>query len=197
MRPVALFVQQTAESVFHCAGRSREDVCFDGREVDDAGTDELTGNHEPVGVDIVQADERKEEVYHCYLYWTPFSRWSLNAEYRYERDLLDFDLKTTVLPFAIRYFGPRGFFGQAGATVVWQKEETAEEKTLRDDFTLVDAAIGYRLPKRWGLLTLTVNNLLDEEFSFQDASFKTSDIYGVVRPFVPARTLMASVELTF
>jgi tetratricopeptide (TPR) repeat protein len=168
-----------------------------GVAADASLTDSLFGGFELRWRDLTQADERNEEVYRCYLYWTPLSRWSLNAEYRYERDLLDFDLKTTAVPLAIHYFRPSGFFGRAGATFVWQKEETSDDMTLRDDFTLIDAAVGYRLPKRWGLVTLAANNLLDEDFSYQDASFKTSDLYGVVRPFVPARTVMASVELTF
>ena len=37
-----------------------------------------------------------------------------------------------------------------------------------DRFSIVDAFISYRLPKRRGLLSLNADNLLDEHFSFQD-----------------------------
>ena len=37
-----------------------------------------------------------------------------------------------------------------------------------DSFTLLDAFVGYRLPNRRGLLSLTADNLLDEAFQYQD-----------------------------
>ena len=35
-----------------------------------------------------------------------------------------------------------------------------------DQFWLVDAAISYRFPKRYGFVTLGVKNLFDEEFDY-------------------------------
>ena len=37
-----------------------------------------------------------------------------------------------------------------------------------DRFWVLDAFVGYRLPNRRGLLSLTADNLLDESFQFQD-----------------------------
>ena len=37
-----------------------------------------------------------------------------------------------------------------------------------DRFWVVDAFVGYRLPNRRGLLSLNADNLLDEDFRFQD-----------------------------
>jgi hypothetical protein len=37
-----------------------------------------------------------------------------------------------------------------------------------DSFWLVDAALNFRLPKRYGLFTVGVSNLTDEEFEFFD-----------------------------
>ena len=37
-----------------------------------------------------------------------------------------------------------------------------------DRFWVVDAFVGYRLAKRRGLLSLNADNLLDEDFHFQD-----------------------------
>ena len=37
-----------------------------------------------------------------------------------------------------------------------------------DDFWLMDAAISYRLPKRYGILSIGVNNMFDEEFKYFD-----------------------------
>ena len=38
----------------------------------------------------------------------------------------------------------------------------------RDTFWLVDASIGYRLPKRYGLISVEAKNLFDKNFRFQD-----------------------------
>ncbi len=37
-----------------------------------------------------------------------------------------------------------------------------------DAFWVVDLSIGYRLPKRFGLITLVGKNVFDEKFRFQD-----------------------------
>jgi len=70
--------------------------------------------------------------------------------------------------------------------------------------------IGYRLPKRWGIVTLGATNLLDEEFKFQDDSFRTLTAAGVGAAFniaipglrsnanfLPDRMLFATITLSF
>jgi hypothetical protein len=37
-----------------------------------------------------------------------------------------------------------------------------------DQFCIVDALISYRLPKRYGLITVGVKNLFNKSFKFQD-----------------------------
>jgi outer membrane receptor protein involved in Fe transport len=60
---------------------------------------------------------------------------------------------------------------------------------------VVDAALGYRLPKRWGILTLGARNLLDEKFLYQDDNFRTSDIRYPF--FIPDRVIFARITLSF
>ena len=62
VRPVPVLVQQPAERVLHRAGRRREDVRLHGRQVDDVLADEPPRDHEPVRVDLVQAEELLREV---------------------------------------------------------------------------------------------------------------------------------------
>ena len=64
-----------------------------------------------------------------------------------------------------------------------------------DDFTLVDLSIGYRLPDRWGLLSLEVNNVFNEQFSYQDLNFYDLDTNNP--RFIPDRTIFARVTLNF
>ena len=55
---------------------------------------------------------------------------------------------------------------------------------------VVDAAVGYRLPNRFGFVTLEGRNLLDEEFKFQDTDPANPQIY-------PERLILARFTLAF
>ena len=54
--PVPVLVQQPAERVLHRAGRRREDVRLDRRQVDDVLADEPLRDHEALRVDLVEAE---------------------------------------------------------------------------------------------------------------------------------------------
>jgi outer membrane receptor for monomeric catechols len=47
-----------------------------------------------------------------------------------------------------------------------------------DRFWVIDASVGYRIPRRVGRFALEIKNLFDKEFSFQD----TDPANPVVRP---------------
>ena len=42
----------------------------------------------------------------------------------------------------------------------------------QDNFVVVDATVGWRFPKRFGIASLTVYNLFNEKFRYQDDSFR-------------------------
>ena len=82
-------------------------------------------------------------------------------------------------PIEVRYFARGGWTVGARASYVHQEGEFQMEPpatpfdlpTLtpgEDRFWVVDAFVGYRLAKRRGLLSLNADNLLDEDFHFQD-----------------------------
>lgn len=170
-----------------------------GAAIDATLTDRLYAGLEISCRDLSEGSNREERQYRGYLAWTPHADWSFNAEYRFERDILDleFDLDTISVPLSIRYFGSQGLYAKLGSTFVWQEEKTVFGDRLNDDFVVVDAAVGYRLPKRLGIISLEIGNLLDQEFRFRDAVFKTSDKFNVVQPFLPERTVLAKVILNF
>ena len=62
MRPVPLLVEQPAERILHGAGGGREDVGLHGGQVDDVLADEAARNHEPVGIDLIEAEELLREI---------------------------------------------------------------------------------------------------------------------------------------
>jgi hypothetical protein len=61
---------------------------------------------------------------------------------------------------------------------------------------LLEAAIGYRLPNRRGILSLEGRNLLDEEFFYRNINFQTSEPVYYQR-FIPHRTLFLRLTLNF
>jgi hypothetical protein len=65
--------------------------------------------------------------------------------------------------------------GVPGSAPTYVRQEIAGLSEVlgddRDAFVVVDAALGYRLPKRFGIMSLGVRNLVDEEFQFQDTVF--------------------------
>jgi tetratricopeptide (TPR) repeat protein len=123
--------------------------------------------------------DRSEQLARAYAYWTRPAL-ALSAEYVFER----FDrnagssgseniltLRTHRVPLAIRYFGPNGWYASGRASYVNQKGEFAAlafAPSGHDSFWVCDAAVGYRLPKRYGRLAFEIKNLFDEQFRFQD-----------------------------
>jgi len=131
----------------------------------------------------VQRTDWEEQLGRAYLYWTPLNWLALSAEYQYEdleRDPefvgpeLYAEIKTHRLPLGIGFFHSYGLSAQLKATYVDQEGKFGDPLSgfvLGDDqFWVVDAGISYRLPKRWGLITIEAKNLFDEEFNFQDTN---------------------------
>jgi outer membrane receptor protein involved in Fe transport len=152
-----------------------------------------------------QIDTLKTDEYggRAYAYWTPtmVSDLALRAEYQYykqEADGTDFIIGTNstkvrshLVPLGVRYFARTGISLSLTGTYVDQQDEFLEflpdppfvnEVTDDDTFWVFDASVGYRLPKRYGLVSLTVNNLFDEEFNYQEVDFRNPR-------FLPERTL--------
>src|SRR5918999_4266062 len=162
---------------------------------------------QPVGSEFVfENEDFREDLYRAYLDWIPHQDWAVSAAYQFETFKLEKRISserptrvdTMSLPFGIRYFNPSGFFAQLGATYVRQEVELDPASTFKtdsDDFVVVDAALGYRFPKRWGILSLEARNLLDESFLYQDDNFRTSDIRNPF--FIPDRVIFARITLSF
>jgi len=57
-----------------------------------------------------------------------------------------------------------------------------------DSFWLVDTGINYRLPKRYGFVTVGASNLFDQQFNYFDTDFNNSRIH-------PGRMVFGKVTL--
>jgi tetratricopeptide (TPR) repeat protein len=157
-------------------------------------------------VDFLNWDEWSHRVY---AYWTPADRWSLSAEAVYDKFEGDDDTKNINLPEKVRtlsypvrlqYFHPSGFFAGAGVTYVDQKVDREKGASFDDgdsDFTVGDIAVGYRFPRRMGIASLSVQNVTDEDFDYQDDSFREFQDEPSVGPYIPDRAIMGRFTLNF
>jgi len=153
-----------------------------------------------VPVEVIRFD-REEHLGRAYLYWTPHPGLAFSAEYLFERfDRREatgveaiLELTTHRVPLAIGYFHPAGWSGRFKATFVDQEGEFDALPTPvmgEDRFWVADASIGYRLPQRYGQITLVAKNLFDQEFQFQDTDPR--------RPLIqPERAVFLRLTLAF
>ena len=163
------------------------------------------------GVETVQFEKRDERFHHAYLYWTPHASWAVKAELAYDRytsaqgtatefDNLPEEVVTLSAPLGLTYFHPRGFFAGVSGTYVDQEVRRAASSTQgqgQDRFFLVDAMLGYRFPKRFGLVSLGIKNLFGTRLRFQDDSFREFRDEPATGPYFPKRVISARITLNF
>ncbi|MEM9139508.1 MAG: TonB-dependent receptor, partial [Pseudomonadota bacterium] len=80
-------------------------------------------------------------------------------------------LRTVRVPVELSYFDANGFFGSLRGSYIFQRVSDPNfggALSANDEGFLVDATLGYRLPNKRGLITLEVQNALDENIQFQD-----------------------------
>jgi tetratricopeptide (TPR) repeat protein len=124
-----------------------------------------------------------EYVGRAYLYWAPHPMLAASIEYLYEDfnrgdEFTGFGIFSDVTTQRLRlgggFFHPSGFFTRLYATHVNQQVDLGDQSYTgppgsdSDYFWVVDAALGYRLPRRLGIFTLEAKNLFNKSFHFQD-----------------------------
>ncbi len=136
----------------------------------------------------------EEDLYRAYLHWAPHDSIAITVQYEMElfeaNDL--FNTRTQMVPMAFRYFHPSGVTGQIAANFVDQ----GVRGRGGDEFLLVDAGIGYRLPKRYGIMRLGIRNIFDTDFKYQDIDNRTATV-GDIPPFLPERTVLFQFTVAF
>lgn len=150
--------------------------------------------------DTVRHGDADEYLGRAYLFWTPHKWLALSADYQYERfknddDVAFFFKKVTThrVPLGLRLFHPSGFSASLKATYFDQDGDfirrggTAFESG-KDNFWVADAAIRYRLPKRYGFITVGATNLFDEDFKYQETDLRNPSI-------IPDRVFFATLTV--
>jgi outer membrane receptor protein involved in Fe transport len=143
-----------------------------------------------------------ESLTRAYLFATPHPWFALRAQYIRE----DFErpeglgvgfksLTTDRVPLGVGFFHPSGV--TATVTATWWSQEgqfesffdpTAPATPGSSEFWLVDASVSYRLPKRYGFVSVGVTNLFDEDFEYFEVDPGNVTIQ-------PARSIFARVTL--
>ncbi|HEX5021868.1 MAG TPA: TonB-dependent receptor, partial [Candidatus Binatia bacterium] len=147
-----------------------------------------------------------ENLVRLYLFWTPHNWLALSTGYewgRFHRDQQFADgakrVETDRVPLAINFFHPSGLSASLKATYVnqrgvFQRIAATSFEFGKDDFWTVDAALNYRLPKRYGFITLGVTNLFDKKFKHFDTDRGSVDRNPRV---IPDRVFFAGLTLAF
>ncbi|SJM93441.1 TonB-dependent receptor (fragment) [Crenothrix polyspora] len=148
----------------------------------------------------------REELYRVYFNWTPFNHWAFNSEFRFENYrgdenknfLIDFPryVETVYIPTEIRFFHPVGFFATLKGTYINQKAKLADQTAdFNSSFYLVDAAVGYRFPKQYGLISFEAKNLFDTNFKYRDRDYQMNE--ERTPDFLPERMVFGRITLNF
>jgi len=127
----------------------------------------------------VTRENAKEKLARLYLFWTPHPWWALRTEYEFERFENGLTLTqqahvdTHHVPLGISFFHPGGLSANLTASYYHQSGKfqrllSENFQSANSDFWTLDAALNYRLPKRFGFITVGATNLLNEKFKYFD-----------------------------
>ena len=190
-----------------------------GAGVDARITKKLYGGVEVSGRDLdvplltsYKASDRtikqKEQVHRAYLYWLPHAYWAIRGEFQHERydqdprdaGTIPYRIDTLSAPLSVNYFDPSGIFARVTATHVRQEVKrlpASSHNQGMSNFEILDAMIGYRLPKRSGILSVEGRNLLNEDFFFRNINLQQSEQPLYNQRYSPDRTFFVRLTLNF
>ncbi|OAI11674.1 hypothetical protein A1355_15710 [Methylomonas koyamae] len=116
-------------------------------------------------------------------------------------------IETLRVPVSAAYYHPSGFFSKLSATPVnqnirklGQENLITQQMVMRNGseiFWTLDAQFGYRFPKRLGIFSFGIKNLLDKQFNYQDFYYQTGVNNPVSPQYQPGRFFYGQVTLSF
>ena len=135
----------------------------------------------------------------AYLFWAPHPWFALRAQYLFERfeseGVTDQpkELTTNRVPLGVNFFHPSGLGSNLTVSYLNQDGDFVSPEgegfvSGEDNFWIVDAAVYYRLPKRYGFITVGATNLFDQEFNYFEVDVDNPRIQ-------PGRVFYARVTL--
>jgi tetratricopeptide (TPR) repeat protein len=153
---------------------------------------------DPLNPPVWRTVDWDESLSRVYLFWTPHPWWALRAEYSLEKFDRGEEFTAGVkqldihrLPIGARFFHPSGVSAAVTATWWHEKGDFGFAPFLQsgsDRFWVVDAALNYRLPKRYGFISVGATNLFNQDFMSYDIDPANPSVQ-------PRRTVFARVTL--
>ncbi|MEW8647018.1 MAG: FecR domain-containing protein [Candidatus Thiodiazotropha endolucinida] len=116
------------------------------------------------------------------------------------------ELETHRLPIGVNYYHPSGYIVNVTSTYINQKgvfqASTFDDppQNAEDRFWITDLLVSYRLPEKYGLISLGVKNVFDEEFDFEDRnSYDSLAVETSASPssFSSERTVFGQISFSF
>lgn len=140
----------------------------------------------------VRTADVREDSARAYLYWSATDRLAASLAYVYDQARNDTgytpnfvqNVETHQVALQLGWFDPRGPLAVLRPVYGHQRGRFQDTSAPpfpfvsdSDDFTIVDALVGYRLPRRRGLISFEIRNLFDSDFNFQDIDPDNPRIY--------------------
>ncbi len=146
-------------------------------------------------------DEREEQFHRVYANWTPAKPLAFSSDYFFEKQegeiIRPQKLDTHRAQLGVRYSSASGARILVNGNYVDQ-EITQFDSTDNDEFWIVDTAVGYRFPRRLGIASLVIKNLLDEKFRYFDLNTTQGLARGARTPtFIPERQIFVQFTLAY
>ncbi len=163
----------------------------------------------------VNFNDRSENLVSAYFNWIVNRRFVVGLEPRFEhfqaRDKIAWEpynyagIRNVLMPISARYVAASGFALSMTATWVMQQLETARATadpnsyiasypSENNGFMVFDTALVYRLPKRFGRLSIEVNNLFNRRFNYHDYNL-WAPLQAVTPEFLPERFFRLNLTL--
>jgi hypothetical protein len=129
-----------------------------------------------------------------YVFWAPLDWLAVRTEYMFEQFRSEGlsgqpkKVNTHSVPVGINVFHPSGLSTLLTATYFDQAVRLADSRSGSDQFWTIDAGINYRLPKRYGFVTLGATDLADQKFKYFERDLNNPRIQ-------PKRTIFGKITL--
>lgn len=140
-----------------------------------------------------------EDVFRAYAFLPLGNRWAFVTGFSHEdsdgEEGATFqDWRTDTVPIRLAYFDPSGFYGDIQYDRVEHRFRDTSNQG-KDSFGILNASLGWRLPNERGLISASLLNVLDEDFHFQNRTFRP-DVAAEPR-YAPSRTILLQGSFRF
>ncbi len=146
---------------------------------------------------------QREWLMQVYLNWTPSHNTAFSSEFTVDKfavtgaeDIWEVDeVNESRLSLTLKHYATSRLYSSIAATSVNQSVTANNKEEFDTSFSVVDIGLGYRIAAFSGNFGITLKNLLDEKFSYQDRNFYTNE--PILSSFIPERVIVVYLSMYF